>query len=129
MREVEASLQQFGEYILKARLVKERAAPYCVRWVRRFLARPAANEPLADQVRRFCEELETDGGCQGCWIQVISPDSSTTRTYPSRLAARSGRIWYTLRRSRSSGPSVRTHRANLVCALVRYSNMPATVAV
>ena len=64
MRELEASLQQFGEFILKAQLVKEKAAPYCVRWVRRFLARPAANEPLADQVRRFCEELETDGGCQ-----------------------------------------------------------------
>jgi hypothetical protein len=60
MRELEASLQQFGEFILKAQLVKEKAAPYCVRWVRRFLARPASNEPLADQVRRFCESLERD---------------------------------------------------------------------
>ena len=42
MRELEASLQQFGEFILKARLVKEKAAPYCVRWVRRFLTRPAS---------------------------------------------------------------------------------------
>ena len=64
MRELEASLQQFGEFILKAQLVNEKAAPYCVRWVRRFLARPAADEPLADQVRRFCEELEKDGACQ-----------------------------------------------------------------
>ena len=64
MRELETSLQQFGEFILKARLVKEHAAPYCVRWVRRFLARPAADEPLADQVRRFCEELEQNGDCQ-----------------------------------------------------------------
>jgi hypothetical protein len=41
MRELEASLRQFGEFVLKAQLVKERAAPYCVRWVRRFLTRPA----------------------------------------------------------------------------------------
>ncbi len=64
MRELEASLQQFGEFILKAQLVKEKAAPYCVRWVRRFLTRPASDEPLADQVRRFCEELELNGGCE-----------------------------------------------------------------
>ena len=63
MRELEASLQQFGEFVLKARLVKEKAAPYCVRWVRRFLTRPASDEPLADQVRRFCDELERDGRC------------------------------------------------------------------
>jgi integron integrase len=60
MRELEASLQQFGEFILKAQLVKEKAAPYCVRWVRRFLTRPASDEPLADQVRRFCESLERE---------------------------------------------------------------------
>lgn len=64
MRELEASLQQFGEFILKAQLVNEKAAPYCVRWVRRFLTRPASDEPLADQVRRFCEGLERDEGCQ-----------------------------------------------------------------
>jgi hypothetical protein len=45
-------------------LVREKAAPYCVRWVRRFLTRPASDEPLADQVRRFCEELERHGGCE-----------------------------------------------------------------
>jgi hypothetical protein len=33
VRELEASLQQFGEFILKARLVTEKAAPFCVRWV------------------------------------------------------------------------------------------------
>jgi integron integrase len=64
VRELEASLQQFGEFILKAQLVKEKAAPHCVRWVRRFLSRPASDEPLADQVRRFCEGLERDPGCQ-----------------------------------------------------------------
>ena len=64
MRELEASLQQFGEFVLKAQLMKASAAPYCVRWVRQFLTRPAANEPLADQVRRFCEELERQGACE-----------------------------------------------------------------
>ena len=64
MRDLEASLQHFGEFILKAKLVKDKAAPYCVRWVRRFLMRPASDEPVADQVRRFCEELERDAACQ-----------------------------------------------------------------
>jgi hypothetical protein len=63
MRELETSLQQYGEFLLKAKLVKEKAAPYCVRWVRRFLTRPATDGPLADQVRRFCEDLERSG-CQ-----------------------------------------------------------------
>ena len=64
MRELESSLQSFGEYLLKARLVQPKAAPYCVRWVRRFLSRAASNEPLVDQVRQFCEELERNGGIQ-----------------------------------------------------------------
>jgi hypothetical protein len=64
MRELEASLQQFGEFLLKAQLVKEQAAPYCVRWVRRFLTRPTSDEPLRDRVQRFCEELEQNDGCQ-----------------------------------------------------------------
>ena len=64
MRELQTSLQQFGEFLLKAQLVKERAAPYCVASVRRFLMRPASNEPLADQVRGFCEQLEQDAGWQ-----------------------------------------------------------------
>lgn len=61
MREVDSSLQQFGEFLLKAQLVKESAAPYCVRRVRQFLSRPATDEPLVDRVRRFCEDLERDG--------------------------------------------------------------------
>jgi integron integrase len=50
MRELETSLQQFGEFLLKARLVQEQAAPHCVRWVRRFLTRPASNEPHAVRI-------------------------------------------------------------------------------
>lgn len=60
MRELESSLQQFGEFLLKARLARPNAAPYLVRWVRRFLAWPATDAPLADQVRVFCETLERD---------------------------------------------------------------------
>lgn len=61
MRELEASLQQFGKFLIKAPLDTEKAAPFCLCWVRRFLTRPASNEPLADQVQRFCEELEKQG--------------------------------------------------------------------
>ncbi len=64
MRELESSLQEFGEFVLKARLVRPTAAPYVVRWVRRFLSRPASDEPLSDRVRRFCEELERTGGSE-----------------------------------------------------------------
>ena len=61
MRELESSLQEFGEFLLRAQLVRPAAAPYFVRWVRRFLSRPASQEPLADQVRGFCEELDRNG--------------------------------------------------------------------
>jgi len=64
MRELESSLQSFGEYLLKAQIVRPNAAPYVVRWVRRFLSRPASNEPLVDQVRQFCEDLERRGGIE-----------------------------------------------------------------
>lgn len=61
MREVESSLQQFGEFLLKGQLVRANAAPFAVRWVRLFLDRNATDESLADQVRRFCEDLERQG--------------------------------------------------------------------
>jgi integron integrase len=61
MRELESSLQEFGEFLLKAQLVRPAAGPYVVRWVRRFLSRPASDDALTDQVRGFCEELERTG--------------------------------------------------------------------
>lgn len=64
MPEVESSLQQYAEFLLRAQLVREQARPYFVAWVRRFLETPATDEPLADRVRRFCEELERRGRCQ-----------------------------------------------------------------
>jgi hypothetical protein len=64
MRETESSLQQFGEFPLKRQLVRQSAGPYFVRWVRQFLLRQASDEPLADQVRRFCDDLERHGGTE-----------------------------------------------------------------
>ncbi len=58
MRDLDASLQEFGEFLLKSKLVREKSAPFVVRWVRRFLSAPASEPPLADQARRFCEALE-----------------------------------------------------------------------
>jgi hypothetical protein len=57
-------LQQFGEFLLRGRLVRENAAPRCVRSVRRFLMREVSDELLADDVRRFCEAFERDGRWQ-----------------------------------------------------------------
>jgi site-specific recombinase XerD len=45
-------------------MVRHSAAPYFVRWVRRFLQRQASDEPLADQVRRFCDNLDRDGAVE-----------------------------------------------------------------
>lgn len=61
MRETESSLPQFGEFLLKRELVRQSAAPYVVRWVRQFLSRQASDEPLADQVRHCCDDLERAG--------------------------------------------------------------------
>ncbi len=80
MRELESSLQSFGEFLLKSQVVRPNAAPYFVRWVRRFLGRPASNEPLVDQVRRFCEELERHGGIQD-W-QVRQADQALRADAP-----------------------------------------------
>lgn len=55
--------------MLKAELVREKVAPYFVRWVRRFLSRPALDEPVADQVRGFCEALERNSGNAGWQVR------------------------------------------------------------
>jgi integrase len=53
-----------GEFLLKRQLVRPKAAPFFVRYVRLFLARPASDELLMDRVRRFCEELEQTGNAE-----------------------------------------------------------------
>jgi hypothetical protein len=45
MRDLEATLQEFGEFLLKSKLAREKNAPYIVRWVRRFLSAPASEPP------------------------------------------------------------------------------------
>ena len=61
MRELESSLQQLAEFLLKAQLVRPNAAPFVVRAVRQFHLQAATDESLADRVRGFCEELERAG--------------------------------------------------------------------
>ena len=84
---MEASLQQFGEFILKAQLIGEKAAPYGVRWVRRFLTRQAWDESPADQVRTFCEELARDRGSAEWQVrqaeQALGSTSSTASSEPT----------------------------------------------
>jgi len=99
MRELESSLQSFWEFLLKAQLVRPTAAPYFVRWVRRFLSRPASDEPLADQVRAFCEELERNGGVED-W-QVRQADQAL-RMYFVNFLKRTE--WHRRPASTSSGP-------------------------
>ena len=59
-----ASLQPFAEFLLRGQLVRQSAAPHVVRWVRRFLTRQASDEPSADQVRRFCDDLARHGAVE-----------------------------------------------------------------
>ncbi|MFB3853558.1 MAG: hypothetical protein ACE148_07005 [Vicinamibacterales bacterium] len=97
MRETEASLQQFAEFLLRRQLVRERAAPFFVRWVRRFLARAASDKPLQDQVRHFCEELERAGSTADWQVRqaeqalrlylVDSPRAGSRRTPAAVRAA------------------------------------------
>ncbi len=87
MRELESSLQEFGEFLLKAQLARPAAAPYFVRWVRRFLSRPASDEALTDHVRGCCEDLERNGGSED-W-QVRQADQAL-RIYFVNFLKRTG---------------------------------------
>jgi integron integrase len=62
-KDLEQGLADFGEYLLRERLVPEKNAPFLVRWVRRFLQSdtPQPDEALADRVQRFRERLEGEG--------------------------------------------------------------------
>ena len=82
MRELEASLQQFGEFILKARLVQEKATPYCVRWVRQFLTRPASDEPLAIRYADFARISSAMAAVTtGRSARPNTPSASTSSTF------------------------------------------------
>lgn len=68
MDELEPSLQRFADFLLKSNLTPPKSAPYFVRWVRRFLTRPASTDSHSDQVRQFAEELERSGRWQAWQI-------------------------------------------------------------
>src|SRR4051812_17754887 len=78
MRELESPLQSFGEFLLEVQLVRPTAPPHFVRWVRRFMSRPASDKPLADRVRKFCEALD-----HGNWIDdaPVRHANQTLRMY------------------------------------------------
>jgi integron integrase len=78
VRELEATLQRFGEFVLSARIARPSTAPYLVRWVRRFLLRPTSTDPLPDQLRTFTEELERDQRWEPWQIQQAE---QAVRTY------------------------------------------------
>ena len=61
MSDMENALQQFGEFLLRARLVPERQAPYIVKWVRRFLRTESGGDSLAERVETFRDSLERAG--------------------------------------------------------------------
>ena len=106
LRELEASLQQFGDFLLKAQLVREKAAPHCVRWVRRFLSRSAASglvrpwEELRLRIRTRHYSYKTECSYAD-WVrrffayvserqQARHPrvDADSVRNYPTYLAVR-----------------------------------------
>ena len=55
----EIELGNFGEYLLKSRVVLEKHAPHYVRWVRRFLSEvpPRAGLSLEDRIGVFLDNL------------------------------------------------------------------------
>lgn len=57
MRNLEVSLQEFGEFLLNAKLVREKSAPHVVRWVRRFLSAPASQGALTDQAHPHVDAI------------------------------------------------------------------------
>ena len=97
MRELESSLQQFGEFLLKAQLVRPAAAPYFVRWVRRFLSPQPRTNPSrircgvsAKNWRRTA--APKTGRCVRRIRRSVST-SSTSSSEPSGIASRPARSW------------------------------------
>ena len=79
--------------MLKAQLVNEKAAPYCVR---RVLMRAASAEPLADPVRAFCEDLEQSGDCQDWQVRQAEALRIYCRSLSSTFVYVSPRLSFTV---------------------------------
>jgi hypothetical protein len=114
MRELETSLQQFGEFLLKARLVKEQAAPYCVRWVRRFRARLRTSRCRT----RRAGSLKTSS--------ASAPARTGRSVRPSRLGSRNS--GWALRGSRSTDSGVTWSAAADLAVTAEGSDHPQLVA-
>lgn len=64
MSELEAELQKYGEFLLRADLVREPFAAHFVRWVRWFLQYGGDSASLAERVDQFRARLEASGRWQ-----------------------------------------------------------------
>lgn len=63
MREKEMGLEEFGEFLLRRRIVPEKNAKFYVAWVRKFLGLAADPKlSLAERIEDFVEGLRRDGG-------------------------------------------------------------------
>ena len=62
MDSTELQLSRFAEFLLHRQLVREKAAPYMVRWVRRFLSNPPVNEgsTIHEMALSYVEQLRAD---------------------------------------------------------------------
>jgi len=97
MRELESSLQQFGEFLLKAQLVRETVAPHVVRRVRRFLSRPRWMSPWRTRcgasARRWSGTAETRTGKSARQNKRSASTSSTSSSERTGIGGRLVRWW------------------------------------
>ena len=70
LREREMGLEEFGEFLLKRRIVPEKNAKYYVAWVRKFLGEaPDPRLTPAERIEAFVERLRQDGGREDWQIE------------------------------------------------------------
>ena len=63
LRDNDLNLSEYGEFLLRQKLVSEKQAPFMVKWVRRFFEEASADHTLtlADRMNVFLESLEKTG--------------------------------------------------------------------
>ena len=70
LRENEMGLEEFGEFLLRRRIVPEKNAKYYVGWVRKFLREvPDPRLTPAERIEAFVEGLRQDGGREDWQIE------------------------------------------------------------
>ena len=70
LREKEMGLEEFGEFLLRRRIVPEKNAKYYVGWVRKFLGQAAdPKRSLAERIELFVEGLRQDGSREAWQIE------------------------------------------------------------